>query len=634
MKKFSCLGLLLVIVILAACSHIPTAIPIQSPTYQPKAISPLTPKSLNSSDYPKTIGQFSPAPDRDFSRITKQLFPGKVEISKTTDADPLEYSVGHSETFWLLDLSNSTTYRSVFTLALITPHAYWYIEEGLDFTASGLDRSATNFEANIYPVITEVFGTENIPGIDNDPKLNILNARLTGVAGYFSSTDEYPIDIRPKSNQREIIYINAQDVPLGSANYDLILAHELQHAIHWNADDSEDTWINEGLSELASSMALGTTLSIQSFLQSSPVSLIHWPMSSANSISNYGAASLFMHFFTEHYSNQRNLKNLLSQQEDSISGINQYLEDHGYEEDFEDLFEQWASANLIDQYLHKGSELLGYEELEVEVLVSESITGLENNRSHMPQYAVEYTELKSIYQPFRLSFEGDSYVALLPVDVGPSGCWWSNSGDSIDSTLSHNIGIPINSNAVLEYEVWFDIEENWDYLYIEVSIDGGTKWQIIETPKTSAKNPFGNAFGPGYTGISGGWLTDSVDLSPFVGENIWIRFQYVTDDAINGVGACFREISVSGTELTANDHDWKARGFEFTDNIVPQHFQVQLITVGDNPHVRRLDLNPDNSGKWTIYPPRDGHRLMIVVGSLAEKTRESARYTLSLTAAE
>ena len=632
MKRSSRSGLLLAIAILAACSHHPTAAPIQSLTYQPETASKPTSKNLET-PYPiKTLRQFSAAPDRDLFQITKQLLPAIGDIPEFTTADQLKYYVGHSETFWLMDLSNATTYKSDFTLALITPLAYWYVDRSLDFSMPGLNRSAKHFEETIYPVITKVFGTERIPGIDNDPRLNILNARLTNVAGYFNSNDGYPINVRPKSNEREIIYVNAQAVPIGSANYDQVLAHELQHAIHWNADNSEDTWVNEGLSELASSLALGSTYSIQKFLQGPPVSLVHWPTTSANSTANYGAASLFMHFFTEHYSNRKNLKDLVSQEEDSIAGIDRYLKDHGYEEDFEDIFEQWASANILDQNLHSSSKLLRYEELEVKASVSESVVGLMDNRSHIPQYAVEYTELRSISQPFQLSFQGDSHVALLPVDVGHSGCWWSNSGDSIDSTLSHHIRIPINSKAILEYEIWFDIEENWDYLYIEISVDGGSKWRIVETSKTSTENPFGNSFGSGYTGKSGGWLTDSVDLSPFSDEDFWIRFQYVTDDAVNAAGACLRNISVSGSALTADDYDWKARGFEFIDNVVPQHFQVQLITVGANPNVRKLALNPNNFGKWTIQPPSDGQSLILAVGSLAEKTREPAGYSISLAA--
>jgi hypothetical protein len=191
--------------------------------------------------------------------------------------------------------------------------------------------------------------------------------------------------------------------------------------------------------------------------------------------------------------------------------------------------------------------------------------------------------------------------------------------------------IPVGSTLALRYEVWFDIEENWDYLYIEISVDKGQHWRIIETPKTSPESLLGTSFGTGYTGKSDGWLTDSVDLTPFSGEEIWIRFQYVTDDAVNAIGACFRNLLILPTGITGNNYGWKSQGFVFTDNIVPQYFQVQLITVGDQPRVRQLFLDSRNSGTLTVPAPRDGERLILAVASLAEKTRESARYTVSLT---
>jgi len=189
----------------------------------------------------------------------------------------------------------------------------------------------------------------------------------------------------------------------------------------------------------------------------------------------------------------------------------------------------------------------------------------------------------------------------------------------------------------MKYEVWFEIEEDWDYVYVEVSVDGGETWLIIETPATSPENPIGNGFGPGYTGRSGGWLKESVDLSPFAGEDLWVRFQYVTDDAINASGACFRDLSIgfAGTapEITADDPGWKAQGFVFTDNVVRQEFQVQLITTGDEPQVRQVPLDANNAGEITVPPPGDGQRLIVAVGPLAEKTRRPVSYTLSVTPA-
>ena len=576
--------------------------------------------------------QFVDAPDRDLFRLTKELVPDSGDISRTISGDATDHLVGSTETFWLVDLAETETYQSEFELVFVSPHAYWYVEKGLTVSLSGIERSAARFEEDIYPVVTRVFGSEWTPGVDKDPRLNILNARLGSVAGYFSSTDEYPLAVRPQSNEREIIYMNAFNVPPGRANYDQVLAHELQHAVHWNADASEDTWVNEGLAELSSSIALRSTFSVRQFLRGAPISLVNWPTASVGGIANYGAASLFMHFLTEHFGGRDNLRRLLAQPEDNIAGIDRYLEEMGYSERFEDVFRMWAAANILDGDIRDSDGILGYGDLQVVSAVSGSIDGFNEASSQIPQYAIEYTEISSVSEPFTISFQGQTTTQLLPVDLGATGCWWSNSGDSIDSTLSHRVDLPAGSTAALDYGVWYEIEEDWDYVYVEVSIDGGRNWLIIETPATSPENPIGNGFGPGYTGRSGGWIQESVDLSPFAGEDLWVRFQYVTDDAVNASGACFRDLSIQTAgetpAITADDAGWEARGFVFTDNIVRQDFQVQLLTTGDEPKVRQIELDANNAGELTVMPPKDGQRLIVAVGSMAEKTRQPAGYTL------
>jgi len=651
MKQLFSLGLFLFLAALVACSvsteaestlSAPTIGQTETATSAPARLATsapeFLPKFLQAPDKAKKPNQFPDAANRDLFRLTKELVPGSGDIPRTLPGDAVRLQVGHTDTFWLVDLADTETYQSIFRLALITSNAYWYIEEGLDVSMSGLQRSASRFEKNIYPIVTDVFGSEWNPGIDNDPRLNILNARLKGLAGYFSSTDEYPTAVRPRSNQREIIYVNALNVPPGGANYDQVLAHELQHTIHWNADASEETWINEGLAELSSSIALDSSFSIRQFLRGAPISLINWPTSSGRGIANYGAASLFMHFFTEHFGGQDNLKALLAQPEDGIAGIDAYLDETGYEKRFEDVFRLWAAANILDEDIKDGGPILGYGDLDVRAAISRNIKGLNDIRAEIPQYAVEYTELRSISEPVTLSFQGPTTVPLLPVDVGSSGCWWSNSGDSIDATLSHRVDLPRGSTARIDYEVWFEIEEDWDYVYVEVSVDGGENWMIIESPATSLENPFGNGFGPGYTGHSGGWLKESIDLSPFAGGDVWVRFQYVTDDAINASGACFRDLSSSidgaAPAIAADDPDWEAQGFVFTNNVVRQEFQVQLITSGEEPQVRQVPLDANNAGEVTVLPPGDGERLIVAAAALAEKTRQPVIYTLSVAPAQ
>ncbi len=45
------------------------------------------------------------------------------------------------------------------------------------------------------------------------------------------------------------------------------------------------------------------------------------------------------------------------------------------------------------------------------------------------------------------------------------------------------------------------------------------------------------------------WVEEQVDLTPFAGKEVQVRFEYVTDDAVNGPGMLLDNFAVSGNRL-------------------------------------------------------------------------------------
>ena len=469
--------------------------------------------------------------------------------------------------------------------------------------------------------------------MDNDPHLNIINSRLQGAAGYFSSADENPLRISPYSNQREIIYINIAVLPVDSPAYLHVLAHELQHAVHWNAEPSEDTWVNEGLAELSVSLAGYGSASTRRFLRSGPTSMVQWPISGVGSQASYGAASLFMHYLVEHYGNPEDLRPLVEQPEDGIAGINAYLKALGHQTTFRQVFEDWMVANFLDRFEpDPPGGRFSYSNLNVSATPTRLLDSHSSLDSKLPQFSTEYVQLRSLSGPTRVRFQAPTEVALIPVEVGAERCWWSNVGDSIDSTLTRALDLSTNLDPSLTYQVWYELEEDWDYAYLEVSLDGGETWEIIETPHTSPASPVGSSFGPGYTGESVEWLTENIDLGKYAGRQILLRFQYVTDDAVNGSGLCLR--GFSGSVSDNWQEGWQAEGFVLVDNRVPQSFVVKVIQIGPENRVTAIELDSQNSGDLIIQEPENLDRLVVAVGAMAAKTRQHARYRLIVEPAE
>src|SRR5690606_17623648 len=138
----------------------------------------------------------------------------------------------------------------------------------------------------------------------------------------------------------------------------------------------------------------------------------------------------------------------------------------------------------------------------------------------------------------------------------------------------------------MQVSMWYDIETDYDYGYVLASRDG-QKWDILPGQSTTTENPSGNSFGHGYTGVSSpqdaaaAWVTEVFDLSAYTGEEILIRFEYVTDDAVNDPGWFIDEISIPAIDYSTSFEEgseaWESEGWILTDNRLPQHWLLQIL---------------------------------------------------------
>ena len=603
----------------------PTALPTVIPTLPVTALPTAT--ALPAAVIPA-------APERDLYRLAGELMPGAGDAGSHSIAggDGLPLRVGDVRSFKLVNLRRLELYESDFVLRLVTPHAYWFVEDGVAAAQGDIEKSAALFEDAIYPRITGVFGREWTPGIDGDPRLYILNADLARVGGYFSPDDEYPQAIRPVSNEIEAVYMNARYLRLGTPEYGYTLAHELHHAIQWHADSTEDAWVYEGLAELAVTIAgLPGYGRMVDFPARGPVSLTVWPAGAEGLGDHYAAASSFMHYMTEHYGGRDDLRPLLAQQSDGIDGVNAYLESGGHQARFREVFRDWAAANLLDA----DSGIYSHGDVDVARPQYRVLRLGDAREASIPQYATEYYLISGLPDgAARLSFDGADAAPLLPAAAG-GGCWWGNNGDAINATLTRALDLRQARDPVFTYQVWYAIEEGWDYAYLEVSADGGETWRIIETPLSSDANPVGAAFGPGYTGSSGGWRDEAVSLAEWAGREILLRFQYITDAAANDHGLCVRNAAAQGVDRAAVG-EWTPDGFFWNgSNLVRQGFMVYAVYApapnsGNENRVVPLELDAGNRGDLILAPGPDTGYIVVMVQALAPSTRLPGEYTLKL----
>jgi immune inhibitor A len=564
------------------------------------------------------------------------------EVNKVSPQDVPEKQVGDRASFWIADQANDRYYSVDATLKVVTPHAYMYVADDSMLDIPRLQEAAQGFEDRVYSVDRHYFGSEPAVGLDGDAHVSILHATIPGLGGYFTSVDDYPRAVQGYSNERKSIYINIQVAPPGSLGYYAILAHEFEHMIHWNTNREEQTWVKEGAAEEATEATnLGGGSSVRAFETASDTQLNAWADSRGDVAPHYGAAYLFLSYFIEHYGGYEGAADLLTGTTRGPGTFDRYLGTHGYTQSFEDVFKDWVVTNYLGT--RSVDPRYRYGKAKVRVPATDRVTAATpETQKSVHQFAADYIDLGGRFSSATLHFKGDRSNRLISANAASgSGFWWSNRGDLVDTKLTRSFDLTGVSGATLNFSTWYDLEDGYDYGYVMVSQDGGTSWKTLSSPDTTSDDPNGNNLGQGFTGRSRGadsgrWVQQSMDLTPYAGKEVMVRFEQVTDDAYNAPGFALDDISVpeigysSGAEL--DDGGWIAEGFIRTDGKLPQPFSLQLIQLnGNNLSVDQIPVSEDGTADVMVRNP-DGNldKAVVVISGLSRYTTEVANYRYSV----
>lgn len=592
-------------------------------------------------------------PARDLRDLALRLNPDVDEIPAVVNAAPPHYAIGDTQTFWIHDLGANNNSQITAELIYETDVAYVWLEEGRDIDREVMFAAVDRFSKESYPAETAFFGSEWNPGVDNDPRIHILHAYGLGegIAGYYSSADEYARLARDFSNEKEMFYIN-----LGWLNssrdyeyYETVLAHEFQHMIHWNQDRNEETWVNEGLSEFAQEVAgyPPDTVFAEVFTGSPDTQLNTWGEVQGNNGIHYGASYLFMTYFAQRFGPEM-MRAVVSHPANGIRGFDAVLAAAGLgTEDgvgFAGVFADWVVANYVnDANALGGDGVYGYRELDqgpprVEAIYTAYPT--QAVTATVANYATDYVLLKG-RGDVTVDFEGQHTTRLADVQAHSGDyAWFSNRGDELDTRLTRAFdlrelapGTPVMMDAAM----WWDIEDDYDYGYVLVSQDG-RKWTPVIGDHTDADAAGDNAFGPAYTAQSGvgdrsTWVIEQFDLSPWAGEEIYVRFEYVTDDAVNLDGWFVDDIRIPALGYAAdfeNGNDgWESEGWLLTDNRLNQDWLVQLLTFEDKllSGVERIPVDAGGRAQIEVDNLGNGRTAVLAISALAPVTTEAANYS-------
>lgn len=543
------------------------------------------------------------------------------------------------------------------------------------------------FDNNIHDKVTSVFGMyADRPGPFDPPdyKIQILIFNFRDwlfwtpveapyfVEGYFWSYASW-------INNANIMHIDTWqwDIRLGpqplhpthAYEYEGTFAHEFQHLVHRDVDFDELSWVNEGCSTLAEYIC-GYGFSpghiSQYLMWYWDTSLTIWE----EYLSNYGVVFLWTFYVYEHYGGEPLIWDIVHEQANGIEGYNKVFKRHHVKKTFDEVFQDWTIANYLDD-TSLANGIYGYYDLDIpsqntvgqlapgwpywewsiplSVWVWEALGWFDFQIDSYPTanamlmrlpYIAHYFELYDYDPALELHFDGDDYAGVFP----NSGMyeWYSDGTGDSWFRLYRTFDLTGVTEATLKFWSNYDIEENYDFGYVEVHDLYTNEWYTlegIETVSTVNVDGYNNPNCPdifepttylaagrwyGFTGSSGGWYQEEMDLSMFAGHTIDLYFTYWTDPYTLGLGWYIDDVEIPEIgffdDVESGQGDWEVNdGWYITTGIVSNDFEVNFVRMLEfeggmvtSYDIVNMELDDETEDGWQILREIDNKIIQTV----------------------
>ncbi|MFC9700145.1 immune inhibitor A domain-containing protein [Streptomyces sp. NPDC056943] len=218
--------------------------------------------------------------------------------------------------------------------------------------------------------------------------------------------------------------------------------------------------------------------------------------------------------------------------------------------------------------------------------------------------------------------------------------WWSNMGDDLKNTLTRPVDLTGKSSASLELQGWWDIEKGYDFLYAEVSTDGGANWTALDGTADGVALPRDAAGSPSLTDVSGKHKKLVYGLDAYAGKKFDLRFRYQTDGGAGGKGFTADAITLAADGATVfsdnaenGDNGWVSKGFSRIAKGFSKDYEQYYIAENRQyvSYDSTLKVGPynfgftgDKSGWVEHYPYQNG--LLIWKWDLSQKDNNTSKH--------
>lgn len=632
----------------AATEPVPTILLTEPPTAE--ATASAVPAADRSVAISLELAQAVP-PVRDDLRLAV-AYRGLEGMTLSTPAAPVTEPLpaGTRQMFNVLDVVNNQYNEVEAELLAVGDHAYFWFETGefgITPDENTLASVVSTFD-EIYVGVTDIFGKENSPGIDGDPRLHVLHASPQticgvtadgqggcGTAGFVSSSDLQLAILNPGSNEREMFVMN--DRQFGGDYYLGVLAHEFRHMIEFNYDVSDTDWEKEGSAVLATELVGLPSSGVEranTFLANPDQQLNSWTES--NKGAYYGQGYLFNQYIYDRLG-EAFYREFAVSPLPGLVALDALAGRHDLGFSAESLWLDWLAALVLHEHPQAAKE----HQISAEDLVTAAVMSVDGVPAELAadvsQYAADYYQLPP--GTVTVEFAGTDTVPLLAGQGGTDETFWfAQRANYSNPRLTRAFDLRDAATATLAYDIYTDIEYGYDYAYVSLSLDGGETWNPLTATGMQglepADDPSESALAPRfYTGRTQEWRHEIIDLSPYTGQEVLLRFEMVTDPILTYSGLAVDNIAVPEIEYfdDGSKEGWIVEGFTLAGASLPQPWHLQLITFGDEgPIVERVHLSDGGQAAFVTTSEVGQRRPILIVAASAPVTLQPAAYTLRI----
>jgi immune inhibitor A len=368
------------------------------------------------------------------------------------------------------------------------------------------------------------------------------------------------------------------------------LAHEYQHLLRHHDIGAAATWLDEGYSVYTEqALALSDNMFLlRAFYHAPQTPLMTW----GGTLADYGASLSFISYVEGRFGSAA--RRALSRE--IGHGYQALQRALGQRVDVETLLADWVLEALLSP-----SQPLAVN--------AERINRLPHNtRGALAQTGTQVLRLDApTVSTLQLDFTPSTDAALLfGAACGENRFMMALPVDNSRANLTAAFDLAAVDDPVLHFDLWYDLERHWDYAYVSASVDGQT-WVDLTSPMMTTANPYRRARAAGYTGQSDGWVSDAVDLSPFAGHQVLVRFQALTDESTTHSGIALDNVRL-GSDGAAQTFDaepihWQSDGWAQVDGCLPQRTWVQIVQrAGAEQYLTRILTDRAFSQEIALQP--------------------------------